>query len=105
MFPYKSILSPNLIFNAIFEGKNPAEIWEVAGISFQPGDFWRLFFDNLLTPDGFAIFGVTLGCSVALWALIPAVLQFAKKKEYFYVCVSLFVIALILLAMSGLINI
>ena len=104
LFPHKNLLNPTLIFDAIFEGKRAVEIWEAAGVPFKYGDFWKLFMDSFLTPDGFATFGLALGCSVTLWGLIPAVWQFLKKKEYFYVCVSLFVMALIILAMSGLIN-
>jgi hypothetical protein len=104
MFPHSNFLNPTLIFNAIFEGKRPAEIWEAAGVPFKSGDFWKLFLDNLFTPDGFATLGITFGCSVTLWALVPAVWQFIRKKEYFYICVSLFVMALIALAMSGLVN-
>ena len=104
MFPQRNLLNPALIFDAIFEGKRPAEIWAAAGVPFQSGDFWKLFFNNLLKPDGFAMFGMALGCSVTLWALIPAIWQFFKKKEYFYGFVSLFVMALVFLAMSGIIE-
>ena len=104
IFPKANLLNPNLIFGAIFEGKKPADIWAAAGVTFKPGDFWKLFFSNFFTPDGFATLGIVLGCSVTLWALIPAVWQFAKKKEYLYVCISLFVLALISLAMSGLVS-
>jgi hypothetical protein len=104
LFPGKNYLDEVLLFDTIFKGKNPAEIWRAAGISFKSGDFWKLFIKNFFTPDGFAAFGVALGCSVTLWALIPAVWQFIKKKEYFYVGVSLFIMALIVLAMSGIVN-
>jgi len=104
ILPNSNLLNPNLIFNAIFEGNNPAEIWELAGVSFQSDSFWKLFRNNLFTPDGFATFGVAIGCSVTLWALIPAFWQFIKEKEYFYACVSLFVMSLVILAMSGLVN-
>ena len=104
LFPDKNYLNEALLFDAIFKGKKPAEIWEAAGAPFKSGGFWKLFIKNLFTPDGLAAFGVALGCSVTLWALIPAVWQFAKKKEYFYVCVSIFIMALIVLAMSGLVN-
>jgi hypothetical protein len=102
--PDKNYLNEALLFDTIFEGKRPAVIWETAGIQFKSGDFWKLFIKNFFTPDGLAAFGVVLGCSVTLWALIPAVWQFAKKKEYFYVCVSVFIMALIALAMSGVVN-
>ena len=104
LFPHNNMLNPNLIFGAIFEGKRPAEIWAAAGVPFETSGFWKLFLENFFTPDGLAALGVALGCSVTLWALLPAVWQFAKKKEYFYVCVSLFVMCLIALAMSGFIN-
>jgi hypothetical protein len=104
LFPGKNYLDEALLFDAIFKGKNPAGIWKAADIQFKTGDFWKLFIKNFFTPDGFAAFGVALGCSVTLWALIPAVWQFAKKKEYFYVCVSIFIMALIALAMSGVVN-
>jgi len=104
LFPGKNYLNEVLLFDAIFKGKNPAEIWRAAGVPFKSGDFWKLFIKNFFTPDGFAAFGVALGCSVTLWALIPAVWQFTKKKEYFYVGVSLFIMALIVLAMSGIVN-
>ena len=104
MFPGSCFLNPSRLFNAIFEGKNPAEIWKAAGVPFKSGDFWKLFLRNIFTPDGAATFGIALGCSVTLWGLIPAARQFLKKKEYFYVFVSLFVMALIFLAMSGVIN-
>jgi hypothetical protein len=104
LFPRSNILDPIVVFDAIFNGKKPAEIWNAAGVPFKYGDFWKLFIKGLFTPDGLASFGITLGCSVTLWALIPTAWQFTKKKEYFYVFVSIFIMALIILAMSGLIN-
>jgi hypothetical protein len=107
LFPGKNYVNEALLFKAVFEGKahkHPAQIWEAAGVQFNHGDFWKLFIKNFFTPDGLAAFGRVLGCSVTLWALLPAVLQFAKKKEYFYVCVSIFLMALIVLAMSGIVN-
>jgi hypothetical protein len=104
LFPGKNYVNEALLFDAVFKGKNPDEIWNAVGVQFKSGDFWKLFIKNLFTPDGLAVFGIALGCSVTLWALTPAVLQFVKKKEYFYVGVSLFLMALIVLAMSGIVN-
>ena len=104
MFPDKNLLNPTLLFNAIFEGKSSVEIWETSGVPFRSGEFWKLFIDNIFSPDGFAALGLVLGCSVTLWALIPAIWQFIVTKNYFYVLVSFFVAALILLAMSGIVN-
>jgi hypothetical protein len=105
LLPDKNHMNEALLFDAIIRGKKPAMIWEAAGVHFKSSDFWKLFIKNIFTPDGFAAFGVVLGCSVTLWALIPAAWQFTKKKEYFYVCVSVFIMALIVLAMSGIINV
>jgi hypothetical protein len=104
LFPGKNHVNEALLFDAVLKGRNSAEIWKAAGLQFEAGDFWKLFIKNIFTPDGFAAFGVVLGCSVTLWALIPAVWQFAKKKEYFFMCVSMFLMALIALAMSGIVN-
>jgi len=104
LFPNKNFINEAAIFDAVFKGKNPSEIWEAAGVQFKSGDFWKLFTKNFFTPDGFAVFGIVLGCSVTLWALIPAVFQFAEKKEYFYIGISIFLMALIALAMSGIVN-
>ena len=104
IFPKANLLNPNLIFGAIFDGKKPAEIWMSAGVPYAPGDFWKLFWANIFRPDGIATLGIVLGCSVTLWGLFPSVFQFFKRKEYFFAAVSVFVMALIALAMSGLIN-
>ena len=105
MFPGHNLSNPNLIFGAIFDGKRPAEIWAAAGVPFESSGFWKLFLENLFTPDGFAILGIALGCSSTLWGLVPAVWQLAKKKEYLYVCISFFVMGLIILAMSDLVSV
>jgi hypothetical protein len=72
LFPDKNHLNEALLFDVILKGRKPAEIWEAAGVPFQSGDFWKQFTRNLFTPDGLAAFGIVLGCSVTLWALIPA---------------------------------
>ena len=101
LYPRSCLLNPNRLFGAVFEGKGPDEIWAAAGVDFQAGDFWSLFWNNLSAPDGPALFGIVLGCSVALWAFAPAVWDFWRRKEHFYVGVSVFVMALIALSMLG----
>ena len=104
LFPEASLLNPNRIFGAIFAGKTPAEIWLAGGVDFQSFGYWKLFWQNVFNPDGLASVGIALGCSVTLWGLFPAAWAFLKKKEYFYAGVALFVMALIALAMSGVVN-
>ena len=104
LFPHSNILNPNLVFGAIFSGQSPAEIWMTAGVDFRQGNFWRLLRDNLFTPDGFAIFGIALGCSSAFLALCTAAWSYAKGKKWFFLGVVLFNQLLMALAMTGLIN-
>ena len=105
LFPGANLLNPNLIFGAIFEGQSPAEIWLGAGVPLEQGSFWGLFWDNLFTPDGFAMFGIVLGCSSALWALIPTVWSYVKEKSWFYLGISVSIMLLIIFAMTGLVSV
>ena len=102
LFPQKNLLSPNLIFSAIFEGRRPYDIWETAGVSFEQLGFWQLIWNNLLRPDGIAMLAIALGTSVTMWALISTVWIYARGKNWFYTSVCVFIILLILFAMSGL---
>ena len=104
LFTEKNLLHPNQVFSAIYEGKKPDEIWAAAGIAFSAGGFWPLLWNNLFTPDGFALFGVALGCSVTLWALLPTTWVFIRQRDWRYAGVSMFVTGLIALAMSGIVN-
>lgn len=104
LFPENNVLNPNLVFGAIFSGATPAEIWKMSPTGSFPGAHFYL--TNFFTGDGFAHFGVALGCSVGLWALLPAMFVMQKREKdymYFFIC-SLLVI-LILLAMTGLLNV
>ena len=48
---------------------------------------------------------IALGCSVGLWALLPSVaIQFFKEKKLFWGLMGLVLIALIVLAMFGIIQ-
>ena len=103
-FPQANILNPNLVFGAIFSGLNPSEIWATAGIEFKQGSFWPLLKNNLFTPDGFAMFGIALGCSSALWAFCPTAWSYIKGKKWFFLILAVFIQFLIALAMTGLVN-
>lgn len=103
LFPDANMLNPNQVFGAIFRGNTSDEIWATTGMSFQFGDFWRILISNILRPDGIASLFIAIGCSVTMWAMLPATSTFIKRKEYFYAGVSAVIIALVALAMSGLI--
>ena len=101
-FPENNILQPNRIFALIFAGNNKDVIWAEAGSGFPGGHF---YLQNMFTGDGFAQFGVALGCSVALWALLPTIISYFKSKEYLCAFVSIFIALIIILAMTGLISV
>lgn len=98
--PNRNVLAPNRVFSIIFNGQGKDVIWEQAASGFPGGHF---YLGNIAAGDGFAQFGVVLGCSVVAWALIPTIVMYFRSKEYFYACVCLFIALLILFAMTGLI--
>ena len=100
-FPEKNVLNPYKLFNAIFEGKNAQTVWQEVGGEFPGGHF---YLKNLTFGDGFTQFGLALGCSVALWALIAAAIAYASDKIYIYVVLSLWVTALVALSMIGIVG-
>ena len=96
-----NVLNPHFLFAGIFEGKNAAAVWQDVGGGFPGGHFW---FKNFTKGDGFTQFGLALGCSVALWALIGTAIAYLREKTYLYVSLSLWVAALVLLAATGIVS-
>jgi len=100
--PSNNVLNPNTIFDAVFKGATPEQIWQTAG-GFPGAHF---YFGNLLKADSWAQITVVLGCSVGLWGLIPTVIyQIFKEKDYFYAVVGLVLTVLIALSMTGVLSI
>lgn len=96
--PEKNILNPYKLFNAIFQGKDPQTVWQEVGGGFPGGHF---YLRNLTYGDGFTQFGLALGCSVALWALIAAAVAYAREKVYLYVILALWVAGMVTVSMIG----
>jgi len=96
--PEKNILNPYKLFNAIFQGKDTQTVWQEVGGGFPGGHF---YLKNLTYGDGFTQFGLALGCSVALWALIVAAVAYAREKVYLYVILALWVAGMVALSMIG----
>jgi hypothetical protein len=99
--PEDNVLNPFKLFNEIFQGKSPEMIWQEVGGGFPGGHFyWR----NFTSGDGFTQFGLALGCSVALWALIAVAFAYLVEKIYLYVFLALWVGMLVFLAMVGIVG-
>ena len=96
--PENNVLNPYKLFNAIFQGKDTQTVWQEAGGGFPGGHF---YLKSLTYGDGFTQFGLALGCSVALWALIAAAVAYARDKVYLYVILALWVAAMVAVSMIG----
>jgi hypothetical protein len=99
--PDSNALNPYKLFNAIFEGKDAQTVWQEVGGQFPGGHF---YLKNFTHGDGFTQFGLALGCSVALWALIAAAVAYALDRIYTYVALALWVSALVALSMIGIVG-
>ena len=99
-FPENNALNPYKLFNAIFEGKNAQQVWQEVGGEFPGGHF---YLKNLTYGDGFTQFGLALGCSVALWALIATAIAYFKDRIYLYAILSLWVATMVALSMVGIV--
>lgn len=99
--PENNVLNPYKLFNAIFQGKDAQTVWQEVGGEFPGGHFYLKYFTY---GDGFTQFGLALGCSVALWALIASAIAYAADRIYLYALLALWVAALVALSMVGIVG-
>jgi hypothetical protein len=99
--PDGNVVNPHFLFRAIFDGKSAEEVWQQGGGHFPGGHF---YFGNLGTGDGLTQFGLALGCSVALWALLAAAASYFREKVILYAVLALWVATLVFLSASGIVN-
>lgn len=101
--PDNTAMNPYFTYALIFEGLSGEEIW-VALYGEWPW-FHSVWWKNFFTGDGFTMFGVALGTTVALWALIPTMVVFTREKQFQYVILSAVVCFMVILAASGIVRI
>lgn len=99
--PESNVLNPHLVFSGIWEGKTADEVWAYAGEGFPGGHFYLVRF---FSGDGFTQFGIVLGSTAALWGLLAAVAGFIREKAYGYAGACVFVSAVIIFAMAGVVS-
>lgn len=97
-YPDNNTLNPYKLFNAIFEGKDAQTVWQEVGGGFPGGHF---YLKNFTQSDGFTQFGLALGCSVALWALIATAVAYFADRNYLYVSLAIWVSIMVALSMVG----
>ena len=96
--PDANVLDPNSIFASIWQGEGVEQIWSMAQSGFPGGHF---YLRNFFAGDSLGQFGIALGCSVALWGLIPATISYFREKDYLYASMGTFIAILIVIAMLG----
>ena len=99
VFVENNVLNPHYLFAAIFEGKDPDTIWNEVGDGFPGGHFWYKY---PTSGDGITQFGLVLGCSVALWALLASVVAYLRKGVLLYTLLGLWVAGMVALSTIGL---
>jgi hypothetical protein len=99
VFIDNNVLNPHYLFAAIFAGKDPETIWNEVGNGFPGGHFWYKY---PTSGDGFTQFGLVLGCSVALWALLAAGSVYLRKGVIAYTLLALWVAGMVALSAVGL---
>ncbi len=102
--PDNNLLNPNLILGAIFSGAKISEIWGMSSAGVFPGAHYGL--TNLGMADSWALLSINIGCSVAIWAIIPAILfQLFKEKDYFSAILGIVFTCLVFFSMIGVLNV
>jgi hypothetical protein len=100
--PDRNVMNPHYLFSSIFEGKSTEQVWEEVAGGF-PAKGGHFYLDHFTFGDGITQFGLALGCSCALWGLLAAAVCYLREKNYLYVLLSIWVGALILLSLIGII--
>ena len=101
--PANNVLNPNIVFNAIFAGESPADIWAYSASGGFPGAHYYL--DHILKADSWAMVFIVLGCMTGFLGLASAVVyQIVKEKDWFCAILGTAICALIFLSMIGMIS-
>ena len=99
VFVDENVLNPHYLFAAIFAGKDAQTIWKEVGNGFPGGHFWYKYPNS---GDGFTQFGLAMGCSVALWALLATAVTYLRRRVLLYAFLALWVAALVALSTADL---
>jgi len=105
LFVDSNIMNPHFLFASIFEGNTAEVVWEEVGGGFPGGHFWK---DNIFTGDGFTQFGLVIGCTSALFALLATALVYIfnkKERAFIWVFLSVAIAILCIVSVLGLFSI
>ena len=104
ILPANNVLNPHYLFYAIWQGKNPQQVWSETGGGFPGAHFWL---NNLLKADGIIQLGIVLGCASAGMAFVASAFAYLKRnrRETGWAILVLVNALIILFAMLGVIQI
>jgi hypothetical protein len=101
--PENNVLNPYKLFDAIFEGKTAAQVWDEVGGGFPGGHFY-LDREYAVYGDAITQLGLALGCASAFFGLLAAAVAYASEKYWLYVVLALWVATLVFLSLTGLVS-
>jgi len=102
LYPDNTAINPYFTYALIFEGMSGEEIW-IALYGEWPY-MHKIWLQHFFTGDGFTMFAMVIGCTVAAWALIPTIFAFIKEGVTSFAIFSLLILGMILFAASGIIR-
>jgi len=102
--PSNNVLNPNIVFDAIFAGATPAEIWELSVSGSFPGAHFYL--DHITKADSWAMLFIVIGCGFGFFGLVPAVMyQVMKERDWFCAIFGTILAALIFFSIIGVLSV
>ena len=97
-----NVLNPHYLFVNIWSGIGPEGILNTVGEAEANGHYW---IHNLLAGDGFTQFGLVIGCSVAIPAmLVPAIIYIFKERSFGWALGALWIVGAVTISVLGIIN-
>ena len=99
-YPENNVMSPYLLFQNLWQGKSPDQIWQAAADGFPGGHYWLR---SLGRGDGIIQLGLVLGCFSACLALAAssAAYVFENPRQYGWALTALSIGVIVLLAALG----
>jgi len=96
-----NVLNPHYLFANIWSGADPSTIWGTVGEA-KSGHWW---ISSMGSGDGFTEFGLVIGCSVAIPAMLAAAIIYAfKEKSLGWALGALWIVGLVAVSVLGLVS-
>lgn len=103
LWPDNNIANPYHIFDLVWEGKNPGEVWAATTAEGKyPGAYFWM--QHLTKGDGITQLGAWLGCICGLLATFFVGLIFLFKRNFGWWIISWWGSSMILFAMMGILE-